>query len=858
MPAIGSSMELRKAFFAVVVGVITRLGADAQITLPFSREKQAFARMEEGQWRKAFVLLRQILERDSISVEGTFGLAEYFFNAGNPRQNLDSARIMADRARRLLGRADEDYREKLSRFPIDSTRISTRIHQIETETYRRVSPTYSIAGYQQFLTWYPQSIFGAEIIRLRDSVAYAVADRRNSSAGFREFMELYPSSTQLPQAKQRFDRLVFDEETRSGTIESFEAFAALHPENPWRESAIEKIFQSRTIDGQIKSFSDFEKRYPESRYAAVCRAINESRNLTIGSGRWLPFVENDRYGFISMEGRLLVDPVFENLPEEYHCPAGEFGIIRLPTGLYDRNGALLMSGEFRQATYLGVGFFLLSRKDKEAMQLLHSSGWEPVPGPIHEASIIGDQFLAVRQIGLWGIYGFNGSPLLPAVYDDIRFFPGKSSQSGLLILKRGPRYFLMYPSELPAFSRGKGVFRVADEITELPGERFLLRIGQLQEVIDHRLNIVVTPERQMVRSTPAGLQVSRNNHLSLPDWSGLRGIDFDRIDFREPWMRTSRAGRFSLYYVPDQQELVRQADSIWFDGRFAFARQGDSVRMLTPSRKGVTMGIGDQARFLYAQDSSLFLLVRRRTRLVLYDAVSGKELFQGAYLDIRPVNRNYFQVQLREKWGLVNAKGKELLPADYDAMLFQQGWFSLLREGKFGGYLPVENRFLKPVYEANLVVFSADLVAARKEGLWGFLAKNQKPERMEFKFESVRPVTDSLALVMDQGLWKLYDVYVRKIVLDGIQEWSLTEDAGQIRFRTKGLYGLCTLEGRVLAPAQYEELHGMSDDHRVLYLGIRPNSKGLVTAEYINELGLVVRRTRLSEDKVEGLLCLDW
>jgi len=105
---------------------------------------------------------------------------------------------------------------------------------------------------------------------------------------------------------------------------------------------------------------------------------------------------------------------------------------------------------------------------------------------------------------------------------------------------------------------------------------------------------------------------------------------------------------------------------------------------------------------------------------------------------------------------------------------------------------------------------------------------------------------------------KLFSVYLRKTVLDGIQEWKPAEGEGHIRFMVNGLYGLCRTDGTLLAKPEYSELYGLTDDQHVLYVGVKELPGGKVSADYINELGLVVRRTRMAKDALDTILCLDW
>ena len=859
-------MKRRFPPFIAILAMILSLGAalpgSAQIVLPFNREKQAFKLMDDGQWKKSRQIFEQVLEKDSTSVEARLGLAKWFFNPANPRYSLDSARSLSTETSRWFQKSDSEEREKLNRFPIDSLTLATLSRNIEEETYRRTVELHSLEGYNRFLSLYPASLFKAQVVRPRDSIAFAAADKRKSSGAMLEFLNTYPESLQAKSARARYDRLVFEEITAPGTPDAFETFLNRFPLNPWRDHALEIVFAARTRDGKPESFQWFAQKYPGNTWAERGLAINRHRNLRMGRGRWIPFVEKNKIGFIGIDGRLLLSPRFDALGDEVRCSPGDEGIFLAPDGGYSRDGRRWLTGSFSQIEYIGCGFFISASKP-EHKRLHHLEGWEPFNGNMQSAVLLDGRFLGIRHDGLWEFRGLNGSLVLPHEYDSVYRVSvtqdnGLTAAGSLIILRRHDRYYLLQEKDLIAFAEGRADFRTADEITPIGEHHLLLRIGFIQEVVDDRLKTVIPPDRQTIRSSPAGFLVEKNGLIRLIGWSGLADQVFEKVDFRSPWMRTTRGNTFRLFNLSDQSVIIPSSDSIWFDGTLAFARAGDSVRLVTPQNRLVTIGRSDQVRLIVARDSSVYYLVRNRSRLLLYDAVSTQRVVQGAYTDIVPVSRQWFMVRLRNKWGLVKTGGKELLQADYDAIIFQNGWFSLLRDGRFGGYNPSRNLFLKTMYDANLVVFSEDLMLARKSGRWGFIKPTAKSDKgSEFLYQEVKPLSDSLVLVRQAADWTLMRVYEKTAVQESIQSWTSAGRPGDILFRAKNLYGVLRPDGESLIAPRYSEIDWITDDQQTLYIAFMPPQSGKISVEYINELGITVRRTEVNEDQLDLLLCED-
>ncbi|MFM8349321.1 MAG: WG repeat-containing protein, partial [Bacteroidota bacterium] len=636
--------------------------------------------------------------------------------------------------------------------------------------------------------------------------------------------------------------------TLSGTPEDLKRFLSEFPASPYRDTIVEKLFRQLTITGSAESLQTFKANYPESRYAQVCADLLAWRKFETGHGRWIPTSDKGLFGFLNLEGRTVVKPYLLALPEAWRCPPGDTGLVALPDAIFDRSGKKLIDGNYTRATHIGSGFILASNS---ATELLHASGWKPVTGPVNDAMMIGREFIAVKTAAGWSVNSINGQRILPDQYDSIR------QEGTLIILRKNNRFYLVPAATLIDHGQGKGEYMVADEIRMLQPGIFLLRNGDAQEAVNDQLQPVVDIGIQRIQPTPFGLRIERDGLTELTGWPGLEKKRFRSVDIQGKWMKTILGDSASLFNIPERKKVLSAPDSLWFSRGFLFARKLDSIYVFTPDNKRITTGRGDITAFKTAIDSSLFFLVKKKKQLILYDISTGKKVISGIYEDIQPVNRNYFIVRLKNKAGLVNVKGKELLTADYDAILFRDGWFSLLRQGKFGAFHPVTGRMIKPQFEANLIPLSTTMIMARKKQKWGVIGPAQKPELAAFPYDEITPLSDTLAMARISTLWNVIDLHSGKSIAGSITNWQEVPGADRIVLKSDGKYGMLSPSAGMVIPPRYEEILWWSDDQHFLLMGIRQENDQYAMLEYFNRHGTPVRKQQVTKAGIDDFICED-
>lgn len=831
-----------------VILILSCFKITAQIPLITSREKAALLKIQDKQWTDARDLLETSYQKDPSSVETLYMLAVYFSSTGNPRYQPDSARTFVDAAINYYNKSDERSRDRLQKFPVNDQILNRLKDQIDRQAFKLASKANTIESLSTFIKRYTDARQIRDAILMRDSLAYQIAAGKNTAQSYRQYINDWPESHLIETAKEKYDERNYQERTKNGTAVELESFYNNFPESRWRNQALEKLFYLTTTDGKEETFSSFAKRFPGSAYAKLSEDLNKYRKTNYGKGLWIPVASANKIGFMDYEGRVLIRPKFDSLSYDVACSQERTGLTILPDGIYDKTGRRILEGLFSEASSVGAGFILTAGLNQEK-KLLHESGWKPFAKPVKNATLIAGNFLAVRFSEKWQLSGLNGEEILPAVYDTI--FPASS----YTVFRRSGKFLFVKNQDIIGFKSGKAPAKVFDQVDLLGSDFLKVQIGSMEEVLNQNLETIIPLDRQKINYSPAGFIIEKNNSLYLADWPTIKSKPFVKIEFPEPWVKTRSSTGTGLYFMQDKSEAMASADSVWFKGRFAFAKKGDSVTLFTPVKQKVTFGLEDELKFISSSDSGLFLLIRKRTQLQLFDALTGKKVVAGAYSDIQPVTKDYFIVKLKNKTGLVLRGGKQILPADYDAILYQNGWFSLLREKRFGGFNPKSTKMLKPIYDANLISFSEDLMIARKNKKWGIINLKDKPEKASFIYDEVKYVNDSLALVRKIKSWSMMNVYSGITIADQITDWQPVENGERVLYKSGNFYGMISTATGVLVQPRFREIVWLTDENQSLFMGIRSLESDQVSIEYFNHNGIILQKFETTEERLELILC---
>ncbi|MEZ4973717.1 MAG: WG repeat-containing protein [Cyclobacteriaceae bacterium] len=835
-------------------------------------EKVAQSRIEKQKWAKAEHSIKKSLRKDSVNVEGHFLYSQWYFEAANPDFNIDSAYQYALLALADFKYYDERQRDRLSRFPIDSSRVVHMIAKVDSAAFARAKNVNSENSYNDFLNRFEYSKYRPNAVELRDEVSFLDALKINTYQSFDEYLSKYPDSHRASEAKSRYEKLLYEDRTKDGKLKSFKSFFQKYPRSPYANQALKQIFEIGTASGKLSDLTEFVSTYGnESIFSTRTRDLayhisresagqfpvgmmNDSiRNVkSLEIGFWVPFLKNDRYGFMDEDGKERIIARLVDIPSQYLCGDVNDDIMITSAGLVSRSGSIIFKGDVKQVEDIGLGYVLA---EGACNRVVHKSGTAFFSECIEDAKIIADHFLAVKADGKWNLFALNGR-LLTESYDDIQ------SIDAVIVLERNRKKSLHSIDEIAGLADKNPLPRtiVFDEVRKLSTDKILVRNGSLEGVVNSKLEFIIPLDRQALTLTSFGFTKKVLNKVTTVGVS--QAIDNEEfVDIRPylRWLGLYKTQEARLYDTSSMKMVDEHLDSLWFSNRLAFGAKGDSVRVWFGSGRRMSYPSNGKMIFVKSPDSVRFFLIEGKNKKALFEVESGMKRFTMEFDKLEELTTNIFLIEWKGKKGLVGLEGKLLVPIEYDAIVkTSENFVSLLKDKKFGIYDLERRSLIKPAFERNINFYNKSTLVAFKDGGYGFVDLNAQPIS-DFEFEEVNYWSDSLALVKRNFRWMIYGIKDKEIYMDQIKDYHLIKDTDEekIALIHKGNeYGVISNRRGEIIPPTFSDILNLGTDEKQLYF----TEKHVEEAEifvviYYNSDGVFIRREIYEADDYDKIYC---
>lgn len=226
--------------------------------------------------------------------------------------------------------------------------------------------------------------------------------------------------------------------------------------------------------------------------------------------------------------------------------------------------------------------------------------------------------------------------------------------------------------------------------------------------IDRNNNIVIEPKFQYAYAFSEGTAIVKNyDRLGMIDTNGNEVLPIKYID-----ITPMRNGRFFAVDALSEKAAL-------FDNRF---------RQLTP--------------FVYDKILSFnedFYVVERDSMKTYLDT-KGKERF-GFYDIAAPFTDGYAMVSRNGKYGIINNRGKIILPIQYDnsgfrsmLYIFSENIAMVEKDGKYG-FVNKSGQVVIPIVYESAQHCTEGVIPVQQYGMWAFIDKNGK-QLTDFVFDA--------------------------------------------------------------------------------------------------------------------------
>ncbi|MEN9743228.1 MAG: hypothetical protein RLZZ65_1033 [Bacteroidota bacterium] len=445
---------------------------------PLSAQQKSFKGMEalsQNNFGTALSLFKQDLNKHPLAAY--YGLATYYQSAF--ALNADSAFYYLEIFDNGWELAEPKLKRKLAeQWAVSDLSITRHFYELATYELKFINASPSIEAYENYVLRYQQffdesvsddrfsskfdfqELYQTAIIQ-RNAFAYDLAIKDGSANAMLVFIVQYPNALQQSEAQNRYNNLLYLERTQTGseaalidfikgfpenphvaeawqrlykliekqaTLSAYEHFVRTYPEAPQNQEAWKQVYKIYMQEYSIARLESFKKAYPD--YPDL-EALQQDGALLFMV--FYPWIENQKYGYINQEGKLLIACQYDEASPFYEglaivSKAGKFGLVN------KRNESVL-SFNYDDIQHLDNGQFLL--EDSLGFHLLNMAGQflTQTPMPYEEMAQYLESLQVENQL-------FTDSTLSVS--------PVETSQLPLIFIKNGKKGLKLNNKEILA------------------------------------------------------------------------------------------------------------------------------------------------------------------------------------------------------------------------------------------------------------------------------------------------------------------------------------------------------------------------------------------------------------------------
>ena len=410
------------------------------------RVTSAYKQIQKGDFEKARELLDKELEKDSISAGAFHVYSLYYFSDNNPGYHLDSAYYFVQLALEQYPNSPEKDAENWAKDGISEESAQKLQSNIEAKGFGNARKDHTVVAYQSFIDRFPKAQEVPNAIELRDELAWQHAQAENTLVSYQAFIDHFPKANQKKTAIQKRDQIIYQNETKSGKLSDYQSFLSKYPNNNYVEDAIVGLFDLLAVRHDKNTYANFVRKYPDSKPTAMAwewlialyRADESLKEfskkfpdysnqeklrdlLDVEDMQYLPYLENELYGFIDEDGFKRVKADYEYISPDYLCESIQDDYIIINKnghlGILDKLGNVLAQPQYDKIEPLAPGLFQVT---KNAFQgLIHHNGKEILPLQYDAIEWVNKYFLKARKNRRWGLVGHNGKMIIEPRYTQI-------------------------------------------------------------------------------------------------------------------------------------------------------------------------------------------------------------------------------------------------------------------------------------------------------------------------------------------------------------------------------------------------------------------------------------------------------
>jgi hypothetical protein len=643
-----------------------------------------------------------------------YGLAIIYYRQDNPFHQIDSAYRMIRLAEKTYDDLKSKKASKYVKYGFNKISIADLKQRISTFYFNRLTIENSVEEWDEFALKNPDSREYRRAIVVRDSLAFELTKKDNSSLAYTKYMQTYPQSILMKDAQDGYNLAEYREQTKDGSVISYQRFIENYKSNPYTLQAEDQVYKITTEKNRVEDLNNFIVQNPKNRnveeawrrlYQVYMYDYSDDRielfekefpqypfkneiktDLKMARTVLVPVKILNKFGAMDLDGNIVI-PVVYDLVSTFSEGLALVG-IKDKYGYINKMNERVIPLQFDAGLDFEQGRAVVEKDKKYG--LIDRSGKMILECEYEDIGAFSDELIYAQKNGHYGYYDKYGIERVKSKFDDaFTFQKGRAfvqvGEKQAIINTEGEFIFPPKYESIKQFSKTTIVFEEEgffglvdfsqkiilpaeyDEIGNLSSGLALINFEGKIGYIDSLGNIKISPKFETFPNYLENTQFKGNS--ALVKYKGKYGI----ID---------KTGKFIIPNVYNQ--LGVNSSLIAFNkGKLWGFIDGKNKTVIKPSYDWAESFIGETA-----------IVAKFEQQGVINE--QGQTLIPVEYDEISRMDTQRFLVSLNDRVGLFGIDGKILAPIEYkEIRQLNDSFYVLLGQERIDYlYLP-ENKLVR-------------------------------------------------------------------------------------------------------------------------------------------------------------------
>jgi len=901
-------------------------------TFCFSQSiKKANKFFSKGELDKFQETIYKALEKDSLNPGIDFLYAKLYLSNNYPNKNVDKAKEYIQNAFIKYENINDKIKNELKEINININSIDSLNIIIDSLAFDVALKKNSVDGFEYFMKKYPKSKNKEDAFNKRNAIVYESIKKLNTWRAYQYFIQSYKGAKQVKEAKKKYERLLYEEKTRDKTLGSYRLFLSQNKNTPFRNEIEKNILEISTESNNPAEYVDFLESFPKSKwyksainylYYVSKKNINKYEKYFKNTGIYdslntikkldsiplLGYYENEKYGFIDLNGNTIINPIYSSIKKEYLCEMIVDDFLIINEGdekvILNKASDTIYRGDFIHAENLGNGIIKIIKKNE--MELFHKSRKRIFSGQIDNAYTVHDKFILIEKNNKYELISFHGKKLFKSIFDDVM------NEGSFIIFEKNGKYAVSNYNNLSKIIKNKKdkLKFIFDDYELIEKKALICFSKDGEELLDENLNIIIKKSKQNIYPIDKGWIVKSDSGYQIYShiFDFKFSTQFDMIQNNKKYISGKKNDKWEVYSLLNGEKILEDYDSIKLvTDSVIWIRNQNEVKLYFSNKKEILIDTSSVLNILRANQNpnhstnyirvsdykeaniysetgdklpkmEFFHVVKKGDtfnkissfyKIKLSEILSmnnkkktnlliGEKLKIKGYTPKKLITDSFFEIEEEGKKGLVDKSGKLILEKIYDGIrLIDSSNISILKNEKFGVYNIPNNKVIEPIYFNELIPYDSTKYIAKDFFKYGMVNYNSDV-LLPFEYQSIEYWNQNSAIVKKEDKYSITKIETKKEEYSNIEKIFPVIKNGEkiIKIQTANGYGVISNTGVEILSPNYNQIKVVENIKLPFFIAKQIlNEANLLVNLYVDSKGKVIKNQALKIDEKIKIDC---